>query len=80
MPGRRLAAALLVACAIAGGACNEDLCTRDSECPTGLVCSADALCVPAPNASTDDDDDDAGAAVAAPRPERREALNEPPIK
>jgi hypothetical protein len=79
MRGRRRAAVVLASAALGGAACNDELCTRDSECPIGLVCSADATCVLAPDASPDNDD--AGVAAAAPSPDGGfETFFEPPIK
>jgi hypothetical protein len=51
-----------VACAIALAAagCNEELCTRNSECETGFVCTREAVCELAPDASSGPDRD-AGA-------------------
>jgi hypothetical protein len=73
----RWLAAVLAAAAL-GGACNEELCTRDSECPLGTVCSADALCVPAPDASPNNND--AGVPPAALGPTGVEIFFEPGIK
>jgi hypothetical protein len=80
MPGSRRrrrtlagAAALLCACATAlgAGACNELRCTRTSECDVGFVCTRDALCEPAPDASPSADGGagpvDAGAPDAGAR-------------
>ena len=33
-------------------ACNNDLCARHSDCSHGKVCSADGVCVGAPDAGT----------------------------
>jgi hypothetical protein len=77
MRGSRMAA-VLAAAALGSAACNEELCTRDSECPIGTVCSADAVCVTAPDASTNNND--AGAPPAAPGSDGVEKNFEPGIK
>ncbi len=51
MPGSRRVALLAVAIALGAAACNEQLCTRSSECETGFVCTREAVCEPAPDAS-----------------------------
>jgi len=51
MPGSRRVALLACLIALGAAACNEDLCTRNSECEGGLVCTREAVCEPAPDAS-----------------------------
>jgi hypothetical protein len=51
MPGSRRVALLAAAMMLGTSACNEDLCTRSSECETGFVCTREAACEPAPDAS-----------------------------
>jgi hypothetical protein len=51
MPGSRHVALLAAAMVLGATACNEDLCTRSSECETGFVCTREAACEPAPDAS-----------------------------
>jgi hypothetical protein len=63
---RRIAAGLLLAGLLApgAGACNDALCTRTSECDEGFVCTREARCEPAPDASPNDDDGGGGGVDA----------------
>ena len=60
MPGSWRGALLAVAIALGAVACNEGLCTRSSECETGFVCTREAVCEPAPDASGPGGDGGAG--------------------
>ncbi len=72
MPGSRRVALLACAIALGAAACNEDLCTRQSECEAGFVCTREAACEPAPDANANPGGDggtgqvDGGPADAAP--------------
>ena len=44
----KLFAFVLALCAL--GACRNDVCARKSDCAHGLTCSAEGLCVTAPDA------------------------------
>ncbi len=69
MPGSRLVALLAVALAFGAAACNEELCTRNSECETGFVCTREAACEPAPDASASPGGDGGAGGVDASAPD-----------
>ena len=56
----KLFAFVLVLCTLGG--CRDDVCARKSDCAHGLTCSAEGLCVAAPDggASTTEPMTDAG--------------------
>ena len=64
MPGSRRAALLAAAIALAAAGCNDELCTRDSECNAGFVCTREALCAPAPDAGQSPGGGDGGSGPA----------------
>lgn len=55
----KLFAFVLALCA--AGGCRNDVCARKSDCAQGLVCSAEGLCVAAPDAGAAEPMTDAGA-------------------
>jgi hypothetical protein len=58
MPGSFALAIAVGALVVAG--CTPDLCTRNSECPTGYACSSRAQCERLPDAATAASDDAGG--------------------
>ncbi|HKE19410.1 MAG TPA: hypothetical protein VKB80_31250 [Kofleriaceae bacterium] len=65
---RGIAVGLLLAGLIApgAGACNDALCTRSSECDEGFVCTPEARCEPAPDASASGGVDGGGVDAGTP--------------
>jgi len=49
----KLFAFVLALCAM--GACRSDVCARKSDCAHGLTCSAEGLCVTAPDGGTSEE-------------------------
>ncbi|HEY6034749.1 MAG TPA: hypothetical protein VIV58_10830 [Kofleriaceae bacterium] len=57
----KLFAFVLALCAL--GACRDDVCARKSDCAHGLTCSAEGLCVAAPDGGGSQPVTDAGTDV-----------------
>jgi len=55
----KLFAFVLALCAMGG--CRNDVCARKSDCAHGLTCSAEGLCVAAPDAGVSETPSDAGS-------------------
>ena len=54
----KLFAFVLVLCTLGG--CRDDVCARKSDCAHGLTCSAEGLCVAAPDGGISEPMTDAG--------------------
>jgi len=57
----KLFAFVLVLCALGG--CRDDVCARKSDCAHGLTCSAEGLCVAAPDGGVSEPMTDAGTDI-----------------
>jgi hypothetical protein len=55
----KLFAFVLVLCTLGG--CRDDVCARKSDCAHGLTCSAEGLCVVAPDGGVSEPQIDAGS-------------------
>jgi len=58
----------LLAFALAAAGCTKGICSRSSDCATGLVCTAQGICEVPADASTDDGGGADGAADARSTP------------
>ena len=57
----KLFAFVLVLCTLGG--CRDDVCARKSDCAHGLTCSAEGLCVAAPDGGAPEPMTDAGTDI-----------------
>jgi hypothetical protein len=57
----KLFAFVLVLCTLGG--CRDDVCARKSDCAHGLTCSAEGLCVAAPDGGVAEPMTDAGTST-----------------